>query len=106
MNKATLKFASLLIVAASALSLSACKVEKTDSGSLPDVDVQAKGGDLPNYDVQTADVDVGTQPATVPVPDVDVDVNTKQATVPVPDVDITMPSEQEKANTDQPAPQQ
>lgn len=102
MNKAPLKIASFLVVAASVLSLSACKVEKTDSGELPKVEVDAKGGDLPNYDVQTADVDVGTQPATVPVPDVDVDVKTKQATVPVPDVDITMPSEQEKSTTEQP----
>jgi hypothetical protein len=53
------------------LSLSACDVEKTDEGEMPEVDV--KGGDLPNYDVDAADVDVGTEKKTVEVPTIGVD---------------------------------
>ena len=60
------------------LSLVACDVEQTEEGSLPDVDVE--GGNMPEYDVDTADVDVGT----------------KEKTVTVPDVDVTMPDDQEE----------
>jgi len=69
--------ASFALVAA--LGLSACDVEQTEEGSMPDVDVSAEGGNMPEYDVETADVDVGT----------------KEKTVTVPDVDVTMPDEQE-----------
>lgn len=60
------------------LSLVACDVEQTEEGSLPEVDVE--GGDMPEYDVDTADVDVGTE----------------EKTVTVPDVDVTMPDDQEE----------
>ena len=50
------------------------EVEKTREGRAPDVDVQASPGRLPEVDVRGPDVDVGTQPLTVPVPDVDVDL--------------------------------
>lgn len=59
-------------VLAAGLVFGGCTAEKTDEGSLPDVDVEAKGGDLPNYDVETADVDVTTDTQTVVTPDVDV----------------------------------
>ncbi|GHA75752.1 hypothetical protein [Cognatilysobacter bugurensis] len=93
MNKAILKSAALAFAFGSVLTLSACNVEKTQDGELPDVDVNAQGGELPAYDVETADVDVGTEPATVSVPDVDVDVGSEQKTVEVPDVDVNMPQE-------------
>lgn len=60
------------------LSLAACDVEQTEEGSLPEVDVE--GGNMPEYDVDTADVDVGTE----------------EKTVTVPDVDVTMPDDQEE----------
>jgi uncharacterized lipoprotein len=94
MNKAILKSAALVGALGAVLTLSACNVEKTEEGKMPDVDVQADSGQLPAYEVETADVDVGTQPATVEVPDVDVDVNSNEATVPVPDVDVNMPEEE------------
>jgi hypothetical protein len=93
MNKAILKSAALVVALGSVLSLSACNVEKTEEGALPDVDVDANAGKMPAYDVETADVDVGTKPAEVSVPDVDVDVSSKPATVAVPDVDVNMPNE-------------
>lgn len=96
MNKAILKTAALAVAFGSMLTLSACNVEKTQEGELPDVDVSAQGGQLPAYDVETADVDVTTKQAEMTVPDVD--VNSKDVTVPVPDVDVTMPQENDAGN--------
>lgn len=95
MNKAILKTAALAVAFGAVLTLSACNVEKTQEGELPDVDVSAQGGELPAYDVETADVDVNTTPTEVTVPDVD--VNSKDVTVPVPDVDVNMPQENDAA---------
>lgn len=92
MNKAILKPVLLTMAIGSALVLGGCKVEKTDDGELPKVDV--KGGDLPNYNVETADVDVNTREATVTVPEVD--VKKTETTVPVPNVDVTMPDEKDR----------
>lgn len=61
-----------ITVAASALALSACEVEKTEEGEMPEVEVE--GGELPEYDVEGPDVDVGTEEKTITVPDVDVNL--------------------------------
>lgn len=96
MNKAILKSAALVVALGSVLTLSACNVEKTQEGEMPDVDVSAEGGQLPAYDVETPDVDVNTKQAEMTVPDVD--VNSKDVTVPVPDVDVTLPQENDAGN--------
>ena len=54
------------------LTASACQVKKTQDGAMPDVSVQATGGQLPQYDVKTPDVKVGTKTTTVQVPTVEV----------------------------------
>lgn len=61
-----------LLLASSALALSGCDVEQTEEGEAPDVDVEAEGGNLPEYDVDAPDVDVGTEERTITVPDVEV----------------------------------
>ena len=53
-----------------AMGLAACDVDQTEEGELPEVSVE--GGNMPEYDVETADVDVGTETRTVEVPDVDI----------------------------------
>ena len=53
-----------------ALGVAACDVDQTEEGSMPEVEVE--GGNLPEYDVDVADVNVGTDTAQVVVPDVDV----------------------------------
>ncbi len=58
------------LLAPLAIGLAACDVDQTREAELPEVDVQ--GGQMPAYDVETADVDVGTEERTVTVPDVDV----------------------------------
>lgn len=75
-----------LPVALLAIALGGCDVDKTQEGEMPQVDV--KGGQLPNYDVDAPDVDVNTEEKTVTVPDVDVDVKTQERSVTVPDVDV------------------
>ncbi|MDT0575262.1 hypothetical protein RM533_03585 [Croceicoccus sp. F390] len=60
------KFAIFAVGGVLALGLSACDVEKTQDGELPEVDVEA--GQLPEYNVDTADVDVTTEERVVEVP--------------------------------------
>ncbi|QZH75783.1 MAG: hypothetical protein JY451_04120 [Erythrobacter sp.] len=48
------------------LALAACDVEQTEEGEMPDVNVE--GGNLPEYDVDTPEVTVGTEERTVDVP--------------------------------------
>ena len=56
------------LIAPLAIGLAACDVDQTKEGEMPEVEV--KDGQLPEYDVETADVDVGTKETTVEVPDV------------------------------------
>lgn len=53
-----------------AMGLAACDVDQTEEGELPEVTVE--GGNMPEYDVETADVDVGTREETIEVPEVDI----------------------------------
>ena len=62
-----------MLLGASCLAFAACDVDQTKEGNLPDVDVNATGGDLPEYNVEGPDVNVGMENKTVQVPTVDVD---------------------------------
>ena len=64
------KFLMVVSLAGLTLSMSACKVEKTQDAKLPEV--HATGGQLPAYDVKTPDVKVGTKKTTVEVPTIEV----------------------------------
>ena len=66
------KFAVISLALGTALALSACDVDQTEEGDMPDVTIEE--GDLPAYDVEPADVSVDTKEVTVDVPDVDVDM--------------------------------
>ena len=57
----------------------------TKEGSLPDVDVSAKGGSLPSVDVDSKKVVVGTKETTVDVPK----VTTEKEKIDVPVVGVT-----------------
>ena len=52
----------------SMLALSACDVEQTKEGEMPEVKVTSEGGEMPEYDVQTAEVEMGTETRTIEVP--------------------------------------
>jgi hypothetical protein len=67
----------VLLLALLTVFVTGCRVRQTEEGELPDVDVTAEGGKVPEYDVDAADVDV----------------NAEKREVTVPDVDVTMPGE-------------
>lgn len=82
---------SILLAALLTLPLVACQVRQTKEAEAPEVNVE--GGQLPEYDVDTADVVVSTTPKDITVPDVDVDVKGRETTVQVPDVDVVPPEQ-------------
>ena len=55
------------------LSASACDVDQTKEGKLPEVEVNASGAQMPEFDVDGPTVNVGTEKKTIDVPTVDVD---------------------------------
>jgi hypothetical protein len=63
-----------LVLGAICVSAAGCDVDQTKEGKMPDVDVNATGGQLPEYNVTGPEVTVGTENKTVEVPTVDVDV--------------------------------
>ena len=71
------KILAVAMAGGALLALSACDVDQTEEGSLPEVNVE--GGNLPEYDVEPVDVDVQTGTKTVEVPTVDVDINQPDA---------------------------
>lgn len=68
-----MKNAITLFIGASFFALAACDVDQTKEGELPEVEVNASGGQLPEYDVDGPTVNVGTENRTIQVPTVDVD---------------------------------
>ena len=80
----------IILLSFMSLSILACNVKKEESGELPDVDVDidAEAGELPEYEVNWADVDVGTKTKMVEVPKVVVVMEEEEVEVPYIDVDI------------------
>jgi len=99
------KIPLIALSSAIALALTACDVEQTEEGEMPDVDVDATAGQMPEYEViqtqegQMPDVDVDVEPGNMPEYDVDtadVEFGTKEVDVTVPDVDVDVSSEVEQ----------
>lgn len=65
-----MKGIKLGMMALVALSMAACTAEKTEEGEMPEVNVE--GGNMPEYDVDPAKVEVGTDTSKVVTPDVDI----------------------------------
>jgi len=55
------------------LSASACDVDQTKEGKLPDVEVNTSGGQMPEFDVDAPTVNVGMEKKTIEVPTVKID---------------------------------
>lgn len=79
-----------------------CDIDKTEDGSMPDVDVSAEAGQMPEYEViktregEMPDVDVDVSGGNMPEYDVDgpdVDVGSKTVEVEVPTVDVDLPDD-------------
>lgn len=74
--------------------LSNCNIKKEEKGEMPemDVNVTADAGELPEYEVNWADIDVGTTTKTVEIPKVIVVMEEEEVEVPV--IDVDMPNEE------------
>lgn len=79
-----------LLTAIAVLPLSACAIEKEQAAELPDVDVAVQPGQLPEYDIQGPDVNVGVTERTVTVPKLM--VVQEEQTVEVPYIDVDVPN--------------
>ncbi len=97
------------MIAAGSFALVSCDVDQTEELRLPDVNVDAEEGRLPDIDVTVKDkgklpsVDVDAEGGQLPkfdvdVADVDVKMKEKTITVPVPDVDVKMPREDDPSD--------
>jgi hypothetical protein len=64
--------AKTLALGAACVLIAGCKVNKTQEGKLPEVNVSAKGGQLPEYNVQGPTVETGSKNETIKVPTVKV----------------------------------
>ncbi|RXG15987.1 hypothetical protein DSM03_103172 [Leeuwenhoekiella aestuarii] len=84
----------ILPIAVATILFTSCDVTKKDSAELPevDVDVDAEAGELPEYDVDWADVDISTRTETVEVPKLVVVMEEEE--VEVPTIDVNMPDEE------------
>lgn len=77
--------AVLVVIAVFAFGL--VDIDQTRETALPEV--KTEGGQMPAFDVDTADVDVGTTTETVDLPKVDVDTTKEEVKVPTVDVKPT-----------------
>lgn len=69
----------IVVIALFAFGVFFFDVDQTESASLPDVDVSVEGGNMPEFDVEAGDVDVGTETVTVEVPTIDVESPEEEA---------------------------
>lgn len=88
------RFMSWAVAAALTVFAAGCTAEQTEPAEAPDVDVQVDAGEWPEYDVQWADVNVGTREETVTVPVVRIEEETKQVSVPY--IDINPPGARDR----------
>lgn len=88
----------VLMTVMAATLLMSCDVDQTKKAKLPDVDidVDAEAGQLPAFDVDWADVNVGTTTKTVKVPKVVVVMEEVEVEVPYVDVDMPDDNDMEK----------
>lgn len=78
---------AIAIAAIAAAGLYLVDVDQTKEARLPDVDVKVTEGQMPAFDVDVADVNVGTKNVEVEVPTMGVETETKTIEIEVP-VDV------------------
>lgn len=65
--------AAIVAAAAIAFGVFMVDIDMTEEAALPDVDVSVEGGNLPEFDADVGDVEVGSKEVTVTVPTVDIE---------------------------------
>jgi len=58
-------------VAAIGFAIFMVDIDQTEEASLPDVDVSVEGGNLPEFQADIGDIEVGTEEVTMDVPIID-----------------------------------
>lgn len=64
---------AIIVVALVAFGFYMVDVDQTEEARLPDVDVSVEGGNLPEFDAEVGDIDVGQEEVTVTVPTIDIE---------------------------------
>ncbi len=75
------------VLAVLAYALGLFNVDASGELEAPNVDVAVEGGEVPDVQVETADIDVGTTTETVKLPEVDVSTTTEEVKLPTIDID-------------------
>ena len=90
---------TVVLITMAAFLFMGCDVDKKGDVELPevDVDVDAEAGNLPEFDVDWADVDVSTTTKTVEVPKVVVVMEEEE--IEVPTINVNMPDEDNEERT-------
>ena len=65
-----------------------CSVEQTREAAAPEVDVDVDPGRWPQYNVNWADVEVGTSERTVQVPVIQIEREPREITIPYIDINV------------------
>lgn len=86
--KTIFKYGFLIFTVTAFLS---CEFDQKKEAELPDVNVEVEEGQLPSYDVDWADVNVGMRKDTVKIPKVVVVM--EETTVEVPYIDVDLPND-------------
>lgn len=71
--KTGITIAAVAAAIAIAVGVYMVDVDMTEEATLPDVDVSVEGGNAPEFDVETGDIDVGSEEVTLEVPTIDVE---------------------------------
>lgn len=90
------KFTGLALII---IIFSSCDVQQKKEAKLPEieVDVDTESGQLPTYDIEWADVNVGTRTETVEIPKVVIVMEEEE--VEIPYVDVDMPNKDKEEMT-------
>lgn len=64
---------AVALVALIAFGIYMVDIDQTEEARLPNVEVTAEGGNMPEFDAEVGDIDVGSKEVTVEVPTVDVE---------------------------------
>ncbi|WP_235989355.1 hypothetical protein [Psychroserpens algicola] len=87
-----MKIRTIIMTTVCAALISSCNIDQKKEAELPsvdvDMDVSAEEGQLPTFDVDWADVNVGTTTKTVKVPKVVIVMEEEEIEVPYIDVDM------------------
>ncbi|WP_300030746.1 hypothetical protein [uncultured Roseobacter sp.] len=64
--------ASVAAVLAIAFGVFMVDIDQTEEASMPDVDISVEGGNLPEFEAETGDIEVGTTTIETTVPTIDI----------------------------------